>query len=141
MDTQVHGFNGLSNVKPEELTTSFYCEQQQLRDADEVARRDPLLRTQIVELVEVLELLVKEHAFQLAKARGNAGAFAEEVESDLICWQLAEFLVQGRIDRDPIELPILRGWQLTVPHACDWFEVNRLSDNTFAATKIEAVQS
>jgi len=108
------------------------------KKADQAARDESNLRTQMVKFVADLGKVLNDHAAQLAKATGEGGAFEEDNARDLLTWQLCEFLARGEFERNPAEPPITRGWQVTAAHARDFFAVDTQADGSLVAREIEA---
>lgn len=112
------------------LLKALRCRQ----DADQKDRRDPALRIEMVKVIGDLQDLILEHATALSCVKGDASALEVDHASDLIVWQLCEFLTQGAFLRGDDSSEVLKGFQVSERHAFDHFDVDRtvLSDELVA---------
>lgn len=90
---------------------------------DDELRQDEATRRQMVKLIPALGRLVHDHAAELADAKKQISLFEVDRLSDVLLWQVNEYLFQGTIEYTGSESSPITIHQLDSAHAAEFFDL------------------
>ena len=100
------------------------------------AEKEHALEIRAVKLVGALDEIIEQYAYEIAKARGQSGAWAEEAAANDLIHVLAEFLIQADIsDGYETDTMVHQQHLHNEQFAFEWFKVSAFADGTLTPIK------